>query len=341
MSTPAANLQAHQALADFKAWLLRKIDECPPTGECCLEGEITAIQIPAGEDITEETYRAAEKLVRAFIRYLLDCICSALLPPCPTCEDPGVKLACVQIDDCTVCQICNLERTFLLTEHSLRYWIPLLHSFGEALERLCCECADRFSLRSRQSSIAREELPAKHIALKKQSAFFTTGSQVGNAAASNDLFPNVVRVTGLELDDVRSTLNLGGNVARVTARDPVITSIAARFTDVDAARLAGRDTVARVLERSPAFEALRTEVERAAEEVGTKVDAQLKDLNKEIDRRLSPNALGQSKVIRELKQQLDEQREANKSLNKRLDLLEKGKPWILPLRGRCSRKTRS
>ena len=170
VSTPAANLQAHQALADFKAWLLRKIDECPPTGQCCLEAEINAIQIPAGEDVTEETYRAVEKLVRAFIRYLLDCICSALLPPCPTCEDPAVKLACVQIDDCTVCQICNLERTFLLTEHNLRYWIPLLHGFGEALERLCCEFADRFSIRCRQPSIAREELPAQHLALKKQSA---------------------------------------------------------------------------------------------------------------------------------------------------------------------------
>jgi hypothetical protein len=326
VSTPAANLQAHQAMADFKAWLLRKIHECPPAGQCCLEGEIAVIQIPAGEDVTEETYRAAEKLVRAFIRYLLDCICSALLPPCPTCEDPGVKLACVQVDDCTVCQICNLERTFLLTEHSLRYWIPLLHGFGEALERLCCEFADRFTLRSRQSLIASEDLPAKHLALKQQNAFFKTGSQVGDAAAANELFPTLVRLTGLDLDDVQASLNLGGNVARVTGRDPVITSIGARLTDVDAARLAGRDSLARVFERGPAADVLRTEVERAAEEVGKKVDAQLKNLNKEIDKRLSPTALGQAKVIKELKQQLDEQREANETLNKRLDLLEKRKP---------------
>src|SRR5207344_594424 len=112
-------------------------------------------------------------------------------------EDPAVKLACVQIDDCNVCEICNLERTFLLTEHNLRYWIPLLHWFGEALERLCCEFADRFRIRFRPPSIAREELPAQHIVLKNQTAFFRTGSQLGGVAASSDMFTNLVRVTGL------------------------------------------------------------------------------------------------------------------------------------------------
>jgi hypothetical protein len=305
VSTPEANNQAHQTLADFKAWLLRKIDECPPTGQCCLEAEVNQIQIPSGEEATEETYRAAERLVRALIRYLLDCICAALLPPCPTCEDPAVKLACVQIHDCNVCEICNLERTFLLTEHNLRYWIPLLHAFGEALERLCCEFADRFRIRFCPPSVVREELPAQHIALKKQRAFFKTGSQFGEVAASNEMFPNLVRVTGFELDDVRSSLNLGGNLARITAREPVITSIAARFTDVDTARLAGRSAFTRAFERSPASELVRTEVERAADRVEKKVDAQFKDVNNQIDKRLSPNALAQAKVFKDLQQQLE------------------------------------
>jgi hypothetical protein len=323
--TPAANNQVHEVLANFKAWLLRKIDECPPTGECCLEAEINAIQIPTGEQITEETYRAIVKLARAFIRYLLDCICAALLPPCPTCEDPAVKLACVQIDDCNVCQICNLERTFLLTEHNLRYWIPLLHAFGEALERLCCEFADRFKIRFRPPSNFREELPAEHVALKKQTAFFKSGGQLGELAASNELFPNLVRFTGLEVSDARSSLNIGGNFARVTARDPVVTSLVARFTDADAARLAGRSVFTRALGASPASEMVRTEVERATDGVQKRVTAQLKDVTSEIDKRLSPAALGQAKVIKELKQQLDEHREANEKLSKRLELLEKRK----------------
>lgn len=288
VSTAAANNQVHQAMADFKAWLLRKLDECPPTGQCCLGPEINAIQIPTGEEVTEETYRAAEKLVRALIRYLLDCICSALLPPCPTCDDPAVKLACLQIDDCNVCEICNLERTFLLTEHNLRYWIPLLHSFGEALERLCCEFADRFKLRYRQPQNLREDLPVQHVALKKQTAFFKSGNQLGEIAASNELFPNIVRLTGLELDQTRSALNMGGNFARITARDPVITSIAARYTDTDAARLAGRNAFAKAFEASPAPEILRTEVERTTSEVvDKKVDARLKELNADFEKRLN------------------------------------------------------
>ena len=323
VSTPAANNQAHEALANFKAWLLRKIDECPPTGQCCLEAEINAIVIPTGEQITEETYRAVEKLARAFIRYLLDCICAALLPPCPSCEDPAVKLACVQIDDCVVCQICNLERTFLLTEHNLRYWVPLLHSFGEALERLCCEFADRFKIRMRPPSSIREELPAQHVVLKKQTAFFRSGSQLEELAASNEVFPNLVRFTGLEVSDARSSLNIGGNFARVAARDPVVTSLVARYTDADAARPAGRNAFTRAFEASPASEVVRTEVERATEGVQKKVEAQLKNVTSEIDKRLSPNALAKVEAFKDLKQQLDDQREANEVLIKRLDLLEK------------------
>ena len=303
-------------MADFKAWLLRKIDECPPTGQCCLEAEINAIQIPTGEEITEETYRAVEKLVRAFIRYLLDCICSALLPPCPTCEDPAVKLACVQIDDCNVCQICNLERTFLLTEHNLRYWIPLLHGFGEALERLCCEFADRFKHPLPPAvEPARRHCRRNTSRSRSRAAFFKTGSQLGEIAASNEMFPNLVRVTGLELDDVRSSLNLGGNFARITARDPGHHLDRARASPTSTPRgsQAG-NAFTRAFEAQPGVRdgahRGRNAPPRRSEK---KVDAQLKDLNKEIDKRLSPKRARQAKVIKELKQQLDEQRDANES----------------------------
>jgi tetrahydromethanopterin S-methyltransferase subunit G len=89
-------------------------------------------------------------------------------------------------------------------------------------------------------------------------------------------------------------------------RDPVITSIAARYTDVDATRLAGRNAFTRAFERSPASDLVRSEVERATERVEKKVDAQLKDVNNEIDKRLSPKALSQAKAFKELKQRLDE-----------------------------------
>jgi hypothetical protein len=325
VSTPAANTQAHQTLGDLKTWLLRRIDACPPTGECCLEAEIAAIQVPTGEAVTEDTTRAAEKLVRALMRYLLDCICAALLPPCPSCEDPGVKLACLQIDDCNVCQICNLERTFLLTEHNLRYWMPFLHSFGEALERLCCDFAGRFRIQTPSPRSNRDVMQAQYMESKNQTAFFESGGQFGELAAANDLFPNLVRLTGLDVSHVRSSLNIGGNVARAGARDPVMTALAARYTDADFARQGGRNALAKALAPAPAPEMVRTEVDRAAEGLYEKFAAQFKDVTSEIDKRLSPKAFGQVKAIVDLKEQLEAQRKINENLTGRLEALEKRK----------------
>ncbi|VTU20024.1 hypothetical protein H4CHR_00502 [Variovorax sp. PBS-H4] len=325
VATPAANTQVHESLASFKSWLLRKMDECPPTGQCCLEAEINAIVVPTGEETTEATYRAYEKLARAFIRYLLDCVCAALLPPCPTCDDPAVKLACLQIDDCNVCEICNLERTFLLTENNQRYWIPLLHTFGEALERLCCDFAHRFQVRTRPPADDPDALPAQHVELRKQAAFFKSGKQLGDMAASNALFPSLLRVTGLDLDEVRSSLNIGGNFALLTARDPQVASMIARHSDADIASLAIGNAFTPKRQADMPNEMVRAEAVRAAEKVQKHVDTQLKDVTKEIDKRLSPDALGQATVIRELKKMLDEQVLSNEALSKRLATLERKK----------------
>ncbi|MDF3020071.1 MAG: hypothetical protein K0Q92_1374 [Steroidobacteraceae bacterium] len=301
----AAGQQLNDALASFKSWLLRKIDECPPTGQCCLTAEIEAIRIPTGEELTEETTAAAEKLVRAFIRYLLDCICSALLPPCPTCDDSGVKLACVTVYDCEVCEICNLERTFLLTESNLRYWLPFLHGFGEALEKLCCEFAGRFRIRDDSRRLPDgASIDTAALELRKQSNYFRTGAQLGNTAASMELFPHIARVTGVDLGAARSALNLGGNMARLTARDPMITSMAARFTDLDAGRESGARLIGQALDSAPAREAIRQETEKA-------VASRIKEATGEIDKR-------QAKVIKDLQAQ-------NEELNKRLVALEKRK----------------
>jgi hypothetical protein len=72
-------------------------------------------------------------------RYLRECICSALNPPCPPCDDPAVLLACLRVEGCEVRDICNLERTFVLTPVAFRYWMPFLRSFGNILERMCCD----------------------------------------------------------------------------------------------------------------------------------------------------------------------------------------------------------
>jgi hypothetical protein len=75
---------------------------------------------------------------------LKECICSALLPPCPGPQLDGcVPLATVTIRrrDCRILRICNLEgRKFLVTFPNLAYWLSFL-PFGRILrERLAAFC---------------------------------------------------------------------------------------------------------------------------------------------------------------------------------------------------------
>jgi hypothetical protein len=64
-------------------------------------------------------------------------VCRALLPPCPPCDDPAVLLATLEIRDCEVLDICNLERKLVLTGPNIRYWFPV-NLVGDLLESLCC-----------------------------------------------------------------------------------------------------------------------------------------------------------------------------------------------------------
>jgi hypothetical protein len=66
------------------------------------------------------------------------CFCDAILPPCGSCDDQGVLLACLEMLDCEVVEICNLERRFVLTPVTLRYWFPEIDTAFEALENQCC-----------------------------------------------------------------------------------------------------------------------------------------------------------------------------------------------------------
>lgn len=71
----------------------------------------------------------------AIERYLRDCWCAAINPPCPPCDDPGVLLACIKVEHCTVIQICNTVREYVLAPTTLRYWDAIELPPTEA----CCD----------------------------------------------------------------------------------------------------------------------------------------------------------------------------------------------------------
>jgi hypothetical protein len=114
--------------------LLDQLDASPQLADCSLRADVAAIQVPAeGDDLDP----ARRKLVQAYLRLMRDCLCRAVLPPCPPCDDPGVLLASFELADCDVVNICNLERKLVLTGPNIRYWFPV-DLVGELLERLCC-----------------------------------------------------------------------------------------------------------------------------------------------------------------------------------------------------------
>jgi hypothetical protein len=153
-------------LARMKATLNDRIRNRRFATDCTLLRDLNAIVIPdddpAGASNAAsalEVRNAIEQLIDVYVRYLRECICSAINPPCPSCDDPAVLLACLRVEGCDVRDICNLERTFVLTPVAIRYWLPFLRSFGNVLERLCCP-ENRCDPPSRRTRAAVIETPA-------------------------------------------------------------------------------------------------------------------------------------------------------------------------------------
>ncbi len=81
--------------------------------------------------------------------YILDCICSAFLPPCPCpVSDDRVPIATVTIqktptNPCQLVKVCNLDvRKFCTTFPALQYWLSPFGAFARGLRKglsnLCC-----------------------------------------------------------------------------------------------------------------------------------------------------------------------------------------------------------
>jgi len=140
-SIPVLDGQMDEPLCTLREELLDRLDASPDLAHCALRGEVQALPVPCPPQQTTRDFATrvdlARKLVAAWVRFWQDCVCRALLPPCPPCDDPAVLLACLEVESCEVVGICNLERTFVPTAVALRHWLPL-HLLGELVERLCC-----------------------------------------------------------------------------------------------------------------------------------------------------------------------------------------------------------
>lgn len=315
----------YRALADWlrtlRAWLLARLDKRPPFGECSLIREVNAIAIPGGnQPDPNAVISATEALFRAFLRYLLDCICAALLPPCPPCDDTGVKLACFDFDDCEVDNICNLERTFLLTGPNLRYWIPLLHQIGEAFERLCCTWATKLD---QPFDIPQDDTHVPATTAPVSTMLFSNNQPTYSAIAADTGLPNLLGMAGISTELVEPGLNLSGSLGGMVIAEPALNPLAGMLDAGTVGELAVDSVLAQHSVSSAIDRAVASRIETVVKqpvsdmaivELDAKVEEGLSRLDRELDKRATLDGLPNTKVIRDL-------RKANEEQTKRIDEL--------------------
>jgi hypothetical protein len=139
---------AERSFKDLRARLLDVVDRSPHLVKCKLREKILAVPAPVqtpvpGAGPPNADSPATPALTAVFLEVLMECICMALNPPCTPCDDTGVKLACIKVQNCDVIEICNMSRHFVLAPTSLRYWL----SFAEIERMLAAACCSPPKLR--------------------------------------------------------------------------------------------------------------------------------------------------------------------------------------------------
>lgn len=118
----------------------------PYNVRCSLRDTLKLIDCPTpSPSETATTYNAKisatlYQLVALIVQYILDCICHALLPPCPTePDDDRLILACVTIKNDKIDHICNFScRQHSGAAPSVSYWISIVPLIAQYIQRICC-----------------------------------------------------------------------------------------------------------------------------------------------------------------------------------------------------------
>jgi hypothetical protein len=278
---PASSKQLSRMRVDaaqLKMFLRERLERSTSLTSCDLLDRLHAVRVEGDDEFSvagaSSAARANEELAMILLEYLRDCICLAFNPICTPCDDPAVLLACFDVRDCEVVEICNMSRRFVLSPAALRYWLPPITALGKLLERFCCELEFKRQRYDPPASTDRQPI------LSAERSFFRTGAARRVETATLD--PEIkmaINTFGLELADVEQATLLAGNLGVLgVSKVPMVTDLGRVIRGV-------LDTRA---ERQPPAEdigRLRTELKREiATTVAAERDATLKAARTEANR---------------------------------------------------------
>ena len=134
----AAVWRLHAAMSDL-------VQGCESPSPEVIQELAAARPTPQLEDESNAVYiarsgTAVRQLLLLAVLYARDCICKALLPPCPPCpDDDRLILGCVTFRDGKAQSICNLScRKYAGSFVNREYWLPVLPVLTWVAGLLCC-----------------------------------------------------------------------------------------------------------------------------------------------------------------------------------------------------------
>jgi hypothetical protein len=220
--------EAHNRLFDIfcrmKDYVLGLYQDGPQM-HCNLQSELDDIeaQFPLYSEDPEQLnvylvqlYRAMFAMLAWIFRYMIDCICEALLVPCGECgQDQGVLLACLTVCDGKVQDICNTVRTQIISGPALGYYLqPLFDGLRLLVERLCCEF-DPTDI-SRQLSRQSAGFDTLNSAFGRSEATFNMARDFSAAAISQLNLSNLMQYASPQRANAVDLYNRPASEARAT-----------------------------------------------------------------------------------------------------------------------------
>lgn len=120
-----------KSVEEIKNFIREYYKALPSHVRCSVLDDLDEIQVSEKDKI---------KLWILSFYLLLDCICQALLKPCPECtEDDVVILATITVKNKKIDKICNFSRKWVMTFPTLFYWLPINKWIGNFVKEICCE----------------------------------------------------------------------------------------------------------------------------------------------------------------------------------------------------------